>query len=477
MIYKNFKDKHPEKVDLNEFSRIHREIPDEIKKGFTALKGTTEEYSYMASPACFSELEGDTRLSSLKFDNSLASIRLWSMLLSEEQRLHKSRKAGKRIIGAMKDLGTIPVIAYAHPEIISFYPDGAWWIPCVMEMNAGLLKIADGAGLGEEYCPARVALSAFLNRAHFPMPELLIGAVGSCCDDFSAVMSRISRTDMKVSWWELPYRRETDSKINTTELSTGIRVENHLIDFVEEQFKTIIQEIKNHLGLEITDEMLTESIKNANRLRKSLANIRDMAYGITPAPLPSLEAQICEMFALHYCSDMEEGIDVIEFVEQMVIDRVENNIGILPEDNAKILWVNPVADLRIMNIFEDLGGRVAGSEYLFSHSLTQIPEDTHPTKALAMIALCDPMIGSSRYRAKLICDEIEKYDSEGVLISDIPGASHCATEGHIIKEEVQKRFDIPVLNITIPPLADSSLGQLSTRISAFIEIIKARREK
>ena len=91
--------------------------------------------------------DGDQRLAKLKFDNSTASFRLWNFLLTEEERLHKASSEGKYIIGTMKDLGTIPVMAYAIPDVIAFYPDGAWWIPCIMELSAGLLTEADNLGI------------------------------------------------------------------------------------------------------------------------------------------------------------------------------------------------------------------------------------------------------------------------------------------------------------------------------------------
>ena len=48
---------------------------------------------------------------------------------------------GTMLVAAMKDLGTVPVMAYALPDVVAFYPDGAWWIPCVMELSAGLLAV------------------------------------------------------------------------------------------------------------------------------------------------------------------------------------------------------------------------------------------------------------------------------------------------------------------------------------------------
>jgi len=108
--------------------------------------------------------EGDRRLLRLEYDASPAALRLWSFLLTEEERLHAARAAGAKIIGAMKDLGTVPVMAYALPNVVAFYPDGAWWTPCVMELSDGLFRIAQSLGFGEAFCPVRAMLGAFVNR-------------------------------------------------------------------------------------------------------------------------------------------------------------------------------------------------------------------------------------------------------------------------------------------------------------------------
>lgn len=130
-----------------------------------------------------------------------------------------------------------------------------------------------------------------------------------------------------------------------------------------------------------------------------------------------------------------------------------------------------------MNLFEDLGGAVAGSEYMFRQALIPIPVDRPPLRALALTALADPMIGSAAYRARLVVEEAERYGAEGVVIANIPGASHCATEHAVIAEIVRERLDLPVLEITVEPLADSGYGQLGSRFEAFFDIIKTRRRR
>lgn len=140
-----------------------------------------------------------------------------------------------------------------------------------------------------------------------------------------------------------------------------------------------------------------------------------------------------------------------------------------------MFWVNPVADLRAMNLLEQCGGRVCGTEYIFCHALDTIPEELPPMEALARMALADPMVGSAADRAERICTDIDRFGAEALLISRIPGASHCATEGEIIGEIVRSRCGIPVAEIEVPPLSDALRPALRTRLEALLETVRARR--
>ncbi|OGD20751.1 MAG: hypothetical protein A2W03_09960 [Candidatus Aminicenantes bacterium RBG_16_63_16] len=456
-----FADRPAAKIDFESWNAEFRNIGTEIKEPPLRPGENAPERIVLGTLRCFVELEGDLRLKSLRFDNSPAALRLWSFLLSENDRLAAAKRAGKKIIGTLKDLGTVPVIAYSSSRAVAFYPDGAWWIPCLMEMSEGLLRIADAAGFGDEVCPVRATLAAFLNQAHFPMPDLLVGAVGACCDDMTCLMQRVADLGIPMVWWELPYRREA--------------VTPELVRFVAREFDRVRRALGDVVGEDITDDMLAAGIRKANRVRGILARIRDLVYGTSPAPFPALETQICEMLAIHYCSDPEQCLAVLTHVLQTVERRVERSEGVLPRDNCRVVWVNPVADLRVMDLFEEMGGALAGTEYLFRQALLPIPESGPPLEALAETALRDPMIGTARYRARLIIEEARRYGAEGVIVSNIPGASHCATEGLVIRQEVQRTLDLPVLEIVVPPMADASIGQLATRFEGFFEVIRSRR--
>ena len=130
-----------------------------------------------------------------------------------------------------------------------------------------------------------------------------------------------------------------------------------------------------------------------------------------------------------------------------------------------------------MNVLEACGGRLCGTDYFFTHALDEIPEGPSPMTALAMTALADPMAGSSRERAARIGAEAQALGSEAIIVSRIPGASHCALEGRVIQDVVSSRLDIPVIEVEVPPLARAMGSGLRTRIGALVETVNMRRNR
>lgn len=421
--------------------------------------------------------DGDFRLRSLRYDNSPAALRLWNFLLTEEERLARARKEGQVLIGTMKDLGTVPVMAYAAPRLTAFYPDGAWWIPCVMELSAGLLQVADSVGIDETFCPVRAMVGAFLTEAHFPIPDMLTCSVGATCDDFSAIAQRLAGLGHPIFWWEMPSRRHPEKGEEAVDLPGGFTAPAGQVAFVRSEMERLRAALEERAGESLEDAALAAGIAAANRVRRTLSELRRLAYTADPCSMPALEMLIAEMLAIHYCSDRDESIAVLEDLLDTVRTRVDSGTGVLPSGAARIFWINPVADLRAMNLLEEAGGRICGTDYLFTHALDEIPEDLPPLEAMARTALADPMAGPAADRAARISADIAAFGAEGLIISRIPGASHCATEGDVIRERVMERHDIPIIEIEVPPLSDSIQATLRTRIEALVETVQERRRK
>ncbi|OVE75189.1 hypothetical protein BVX97_05460, partial [bacterium E08(2017)] len=456
----------PEKLTLEQWDDLYAEL---------SANGLTEP-SY-GGPISRHIQDGDYRLSKLLFDNSKASLNLWNFLLTEEARLEQARDKGQKLVGTMKDLGTIPVMAYAFSNITAFYPDGAWWIPCIMELSAGLLEVADSMGIDESFCPVRAMLGAFATEAHFPLPDLLVCSTGATCDDFSAIAQRLNGMGHPILWWEIPHRRDPDKNEESVLLPGGFTAPRQQVDFVASQMEMIRSELEQLAGSKLTTEDLSDCIKKTNLFRNKLSELRELAFTAEICPMPALELLIAEMISIHFCSDQDEAIKVIDGLLEEIRQRVKNNTGYFDAEAARIFWVNPVADLQAMNILEQCGGRICGTEYLFSHGIDPIPEDIAPMEALAHMALADPMIGTAENRANRICKDIKAFGAEGVIISRIPGASHCALESGPIIDIVTSEMGIPALELEVPPVSDSMRASLKTRIESLIETVKRNRYK
>lgn len=417
----------------------------------------------------------DLRLRSLRFDNSPAALRLWNFLLTENERLRASRTAGKKIVGAMKDLGTVPVMAFAARQLVAFYPDGAWWIPCVMESSDGLLRLADSLGINESFCPVRAMLGAFLTDEHFPKPDLLVCSVGATCDDFSAIAQRLNGLGYPILWWEIPTRRRPDPDETAVQLPGGLEAPETQVAVVKAELERVRHALEELGGESLDDTALRQGIRVANEVRRQLAALRHLAFTAKTCPLPALELLIAEMLAIHFCSDRDECTRVLQELLDEVQRRERAGNGLLSPEAARIFWVNPVADLRVMNLLEECGGRLCGTEFLFCHALDQIPEDVPPMEALARTALADPMVGTALDRSQRICADARRFGAEALVISRIPGASHCAWEGRVIAQEVDHRLALPVLELEVPPLCDSVLSSLRSRLEALVETARGRR--
>ena len=95
-------------------------------------------------------------------------------------------------------------------------------------------------------------------------------------------------------------------------------------------------------------------------------------------------------------------------------------------------------------------------------------------EALARAALADPMAGPASQRAQRIVREAQTARAEIVVVSRIPGASHCPFDARAIARACAGA-EIQCVEVEVPPLIDGVSSALCTRLSAAFEIAQERR--
>lgn len=465
------------KISVMEWEERMAQVPEDYRAACTVLRSLVPGgVRYLFSPYEYS-CKGDTLLRRLKFDSSLAALRLWAFIFSEKDRLFLAKEKGWKVFAAMKDLGPVPVLAYAVPESITFYADELWWAPCFAE-EPHLLDEAAKLGAGEELCYVRAALGAMKTLDYFPRPDLCIAGVGACCDDFSAVMQLIEAEGYPTHWWEMAVRRDPSLRETEPFLRTpgGSAYQESARAFVAGQLRGVVRRLEAVSGKQVTEAMLEESRDRFNLIRGKVAELRDLVYGAQRPPLPGLEMLLAEFIAPHACSDPDEAVAVLDDLLATVRHRLEHGLSPLASDPVRIFWATPPTDAALITLLEDLGGCIAGTEYMISHDFYRLAADKPVVDAVAENCMDDPMTGSAAFRARRIVEGCRRYGAEGVIISGIFGASHCAFDEAAISEIVTKELGIPVLSFDVPYSPGRLSAQVVNRMEGFMDVLRQRRK-
>ncbi|MCX7837446.1 MAG: 2-hydroxyacyl-CoA dehydratase family protein, partial [candidate division WOR-3 bacterium] len=257
-------------------------------------------------------------------------------------------------------------------------------------------------------------------------------------------------------WLEIPPRKEK---------------REGAIKLLKENYQKVAKILSEIAEEKLTMEKLILGIKRVNLIRRNYQKLKELVGRSEIAPLGSLEMLLLEFGNLHFYSDIFEWQKILLGILNLVKKRIKNNEGVLNKENKKIVWATPPADPLYLIYLEDNGARIVGSEYIINQALQIIPIEKYknPFFALAESYLSASLIGKTKERAELIIKEIKKYQAKGVIISQIFGASHCAYETEILKEEIEEKARVPVLIIDIPHPSSEIPLQTKTRINAFIE--------
>ncbi len=454
----SYEDPRPDKIDVRQWSRRFRGFPDGLISNYQYFNDATWGI-YLQPPATFM-VYGSRELKRLKLDNSLAALRMWGFSFNESERLFRARQSGRHVIATMGDLGIVPTIVSAFKDCIPFYPDCTWWTPFFNESTV-LLDTASELGVPEASCFVRAALAAFHKKAYFPLPEMIFASTGTSCDDYSSIMQLIENLGRELTWLEIPFRRLDRERYGNPGYEP--RFEEYLVH----EYRIVWDKMTARYGPTGLRE-LSRSIRQANRLRKLVAEIKSDVYQAAIAPLPALEMMVIEFGNLYGYGDIGEWTKIVEMIRDTVKERIGKNIGVLEPDAIPIAWVTPSADPYLLNLVEDMGMRIAETEYVINQAMVLIDETLkNPFHALARAFMQASLIGSTRSRVQRIISAIEQKKIRGVLITNMLGGSHCAMETRLIEKLLG---GVPVLSIDVPaPFGITE--QIRARLAAFVETI------
>lgn len=228
-------------------------------------------------------------------------------------------------------------------------------------------------------------------------------------------------------------------------------------------------------GIEITDEDLRAAARRRNRLRRALCSMFELQQ-LDPPAMSGVEL-MSTMFAGTFSFDIDEFTAKIEALVAQKRAAYEAGKSPIPQDAKRILITGcPVGGVinKIGRTIEQNGGVVVYADDCSGERTMRMLVDEDAEDTIAAIAdryleiNCSVMTPNDGRRDNTLA-MVEKYRVDGVIDSVLT-ACHTFNVESALMERAMDGAGMPYMKIETD-YSQGDLGQIETRIAAFIETL------
>lgn len=231
--------------------------------------------------------------------------------------------------------------------------------------------------------------------------------------------------------------------------------------------------LEQQFNCTISEQDLRAAITLKNRERAALSSFYRLGQ-LNPPALSGSEI-LKVVYGATFKFDKNALIDELNALSEKV--RSEYQQGKRLEDRPRILITGcPIggAPEKVVRAIEENGGWVVGYENCTGAKATemQVSEEGDVYDALTdkYLAIGCSCISPNTQRLNLLSQMIEEYQVDGVIDVILQACHTYAVESLAIKRHVRQQHDVPYMAIETD-YSNSDIGQLNTRVSAFIEML------
>lgn len=253
------------------------------------------------------------------------------------------------------------------------------------------------------------------------------------------------------------------------------RVAEDALPRYEAELVKLAEALEKTFGTPVTDEGLSEAIRQSNKKRALLAEISDLRRQ-NPAPVTG--AQVLTLSLAASALPAEDAISLLTRV------REEIQKSPAPENATPArLFVSGgcMEDVTHLALIENAGALVVADNICMgARSFTEpVPETGPPLSAIARRYLrhlsCPRMIDDFPRRAEHVREQIADSGAEAAIISKLKFCDLWGGESFLLRKRLRDQ-EIPVLLLE-RELYGGAEGQARTRVQAFLEQLQNLRRK
>lgn len=234
-----------------------------------------------------------------------------------------------------------------------------------------------------------------------------------------------------------------------------------LKNFLEEKFET-----------KITDEKLLETVKIENNIRKAMKNLAGVMKN-DPTPISGYD-----LFKVLYGSTFKLEREKLPEEINALAKEIMENPDTSREKKPRILVTGcPLggATEKIIKAIEDNGAVIVSYENCtgeknYDNFVDENADDLYRAIARRYLDIGCSVMTPDKNRFDLLSRLIDEYKVDGVVEMNLQACHTYAIESHSIRKFITEEKNIPFISVETD-YSQADIGQLNTRVSAFIEML------
>jgi len=381
-------------------------------------------------------------------------------------------QAGKKVAWCSNN---IPSEILEAMDITAVYLENYATVCASKRLSSAFCQAGERAGFSQDLCGYARILMGYLAGGD-DLPEAPYGGLAEAdflivnsysCDSRMGWFTTMARTlDRPVYVLDSPYQPE------------GGCADPDNVVYSESQLRGLIAFLEEHTGTRLDPARLRKRLELAARANDIQVEIYQMRKHV-PSPMSAGDAYTVVWPGM-YLTGTEECDRFYDQLRAEMRERIENKIGIVPEEKLRLMWSGLPFwyNMALMNYFEEKGGVVAIENAFFRQQPSMPSQDEDPVRDMALRStLRRGYAGGIGERIELTVDIAREYSIDGVILSYNPSCRLFYILQPALKNALD-RAGIPTLALECD-MADErtySEGQVKTRLDAFMERLLTSRE-
>jgi benzoyl-CoA reductase/2-hydroxyglutaryl-CoA dehydratase subunit BcrC/BadD/HgdB len=236
------------------------------------------------------------------------------------------------------------------------------------------------------------------------------------------------------------------------------------------------EKLEEVFSVRITDEKLKEAIHQKNLERRALKNFYELMK-LDPPPMKGSNMYDV-LYSSGYSFDKDEYRDSVFTVNRMVMEEYEKTKDSISRKPRILITGSPIggATNKVIHAVEEQGGVVVAFENCGgAKAIDELTDESNPDiyEALAKRYLnigCSCM-SPNPHRRELLGRLIEEYKVDGVLDMVLHACHTYNMETTAIGKMVREQYHVAYMTLETD-YSEADVGQMNTRIRAFIETLE-----